>query len=538
MQFFSPDNPNLYISLALSIINGVLMCFAAYKFFQMIQLSGYRIKGYFMWIRDNKWKYVTRMFLLSLLSAFCVLTTNALFNIYGNAMYSYIGLIFYFTFAIVFIIDLYRAPKKVPLKNTRRMNRLNVAMFLFVSAFSFIMTALSTEYFGFIRFGILCFVPAFVPFFVPLVHGALIPLESFIVVRYEVRAKRKLAKMPELIKIGITGSFGKTSTKYILNSILSEKYRVCMSPHSFNTLPGLSKVVNNYLKEDDEILISEMGARNVGDIKKLCNLIHPKYGIITGIGTQHLQYFKSVENILKTKNELIDSLPQDGCAIFNSKNAGSIQLYDKCHLENKVLSYQNASAKDITFDESGTTFTLVINGKEYPAKTKLLGNHNVDNILLCVELCLKLNLTETQILNGISKLEPVPHRLELIKTENNIILDDSYNASVEGSSVALEVLSHMTGAKIVITPGLVELGKKEYEENYKFGQHIAKIADKVIIVNNVNFKAIKDGLSSENFMEENIYQAPTLNSAKTLLSEFIKSGDSILFENDLPDNYV
>lgn len=538
MQFFSLSNANLYIAIVLSIVNGVLMCFASYKFFQMIQLSGYRIKGYFIWVRDNKWKYVTRMVLLSLLSAFCVLTTNALFNSYGNAMYSYIGLIFYFYFTIVFIIDLYRAPKKVPLKNTRRMNRLNVAMFLFVAVFSFFMIAISTEYFGFIRFGILCVVPALVPFFVPLVHAILIPLEIFIVTKYKLKAKHKLSKMPSLIKIGITGSFGKTSTKYILNTILSQKYKVCMSPHSFNTLPGLCKVVNNYLEENDEILITEMGARNVGDIKKLCNLISPMHGIITGIGSQHLQYFKSIDNILKTKNELIASLPKDGIAIFNSKNAGSKELFEKCELDNKILSYTHVKTGNISFDENGTEFTLYIGEKSHLCRTKLLGEHNVDNIVLCVELCIKLGLSIEQIVSGIAKLEPVPHRLELIKTDSNLILDDSYNASVEGSGVALDVLSQMKGRKVVVTPGLVELGKMEYEENCNLGRHIARVADKVVIVNDVNFKAIKEGLNIENYSEENIYQAPNLNSAQKLLGDFIAKGDCILFMNDLPDNYV
>lgn len=542
MEFFQLDSFHLYIIIALSLINGILMCFASYKFFQMIQLTGYKLKGYFLWLKDTKAKYVSRMILLSLLSAFCVLVTSALFDVYhSDAIFSYLGLIFYFVFSIVFIKNLYSAPKKVPLKNTKRMTRLTIAMFIFVSALSFVLTAISLEYFGFVKFGIMCIVPILVPFIVPVVHAILIPLEQIIISAHASRAKRKLKLMPNLIKVGITGSFGKTSTKYILNTILRQKYKVCMSPHSFNTLTGLSKVVNNYLKQDDEILIAEMGARNIGDIKKLCKLINPKYGIITAVGNQHLYSFKTVENIFKTKNELVEYIPQDGKIVFNGNNDGATKLYESCQKPKEIVgAHKNSKikAKNIVYDENGTTFDLVINKKEFSSHTYLVGSHNVQNILLCVELALTLGLSEEQIVKGISKLEPVPHRLELSKTPTNIILDDSYNASVEGSTVALEVLKSVGERKIVITPGLVELGEKEKQENINFGKRIAKVADIVVIVNNVNFEAIKEGLEQEKFSDENIYQVENLQKAKILIKDFIKKGDAILFENDLPDNYI
>ncbi|MBQ3047494.1 MAG: hypothetical protein IJD48_00565, partial [Clostridia bacterium] len=155
MEFFQLDNIHLYITIALSLINGILMCFASYKFFQMIQLTGYKLKGYFLWLKDTKAKYASRMLLLSLLSGFCVLVTNALFNIYHNdVIFSYFGLAFYFIFTIVFINNLYTSPKKIPLKTTKRMTRLIVAMFIFITIFTLFLTALSTEYFGFVKFGI------------------------------------------------------------------------------------------------------------------------------------------------------------------------------------------------------------------------------------------------------------------------------------------------------------------------------------------------------------------------------------------------
>lgn len=542
MQFLSFSNINFYIAIVLSIINGILMCFASYKFFQIIQLSGYRLRGYFAWLKDTKAKYVSRIILLGVLSVLCVLVTNALFNVYHkNSLYSYFGLIFYFYFAIVFIVNLYQAPKKVALKYTKRMNRLNVAMFLFVAIISFFLIAVSTEYFGFVSFAVVCLLPFFIPILVPVVHFLLLPLEKYIISKYVRKAKNKLKTFPNLIRVGITGSFGKTTTKYILNTILSEKYKVCMSPHSFNTNTGLSKVINDYLQEEDQVLIAEMGARRIGEIKELCDIIKPKYGIITGIGNQHLETFKSIDNILKTKNELIESLPNDGAAIFSADNDYCLKLYQQCKINKFAVGLKSKGkiiAENISFDENGTKFDLIINKKTYNCSTSLVGEHNVKNILICSQMAKELGLSNEQIVVGISKLKPIPHRLEIIKTESNIILDDSYNASVEGSDVALNVLNNLKGRKIVITPGLVELGDKEKEENITFGKKLSKIADIVVIVNKVNFNAIKQGLDSEKFDDNNVYQAETLDKAKKLIKDFVKQGDVILFENDLPDNYI
>ncbi len=541
MNFFAVDNIHLYITIALSVINGILMCFASYKYFQIIQLSGYKLKGYFAWLKETKWSYALRMILLSLLSAFCVLVTNALFNVYHQeALYSYIGLVFYFYFTIVFIKALYNAPKKIPLKNTTRMTRLNVAMLIFVSLFSFVVVWGSFQYLSFVKFGALCIVPAVVVFIVPVVHLIMLPLEKLIVSRYLHQAKSKLAKRNDLIKIGITGSYAKTSVKYILNTILSQKYKVCMSPQSFNTQTGLSKVVNNYLTDLDQVLIAEMGARSKGDIKKLCKLISPQYAIITGISPQHLLTFKSLDNIKRTKFELVESLSQNGVCVFNGFDQDVCDMYSWANIDKKYLvgKDKDISAKDIQFDQDGTKFVLVLGEKEYNVHTKLLGEHNVQNILLCVQMAKCLGLSDQQIVRGIKSLQPVPHRLELVKTATNLILDDSFNANIRGSKIALDVLGKLPGRKIVITPGLVELGEREYDENVVFGEQIAGVADFVIIVNKVNFEAIKEGLDNKKFKEENISQAETLEQAKILMKEILQPGDTVLFENDLPDNYI
>ncbi len=550
MSFFNLNNPELYIGIAFAIVNAILLCFASSKFLQIIQLSGYKISGYRVWLADTHAKYISRLAMLSFISFSCMLITVVIFDAYlGYASYlAYIGFAFYLFFLIYFICNMYIAPQKTPLKTTYRMNRLIACLFTIIAIVSFILFWISTTYLPlyvpYIRFSVVALTPLLLPLLVPLAHFIMLGYEILNHKKFISWAKKKLKKYPDLIKIGITGSVGKTSTKFILNSILSEKYNVCMTPHSFNTPMGLTKVVLDYLKPSHEVLITEMGAKQPGEIQALCDIIKPKYGILTLVGSQHLATFGSLENIAKTKNELINSLPTDGIAIFNGDNEPSIKLYEKCKIEKCLITTKEcessfAYAKDVVLNERGINFTLCIDNKNISCKTKLIGMHNLKNILLCSALAYKLGLSLEQIKIGISKLEPINHRLELKKENGLIILDDSFNSSVEGSNSALECLKMFkTGKKIIVTPGLVELGQLEKESNFNFGAKIAETCDEVIIVNKVNKNSITEGLLSEGFSEEKISFATNLLEAKLKLKDIAKKGDVILFENDLPDNYT
>lgn len=545
MPFFSTANPNLYIAIALSVINGVLLCFCGYKFLHILQLSGYKMQGYKVWLKDTHAKYILRIAMLSLMSLAGMLVTVALFDSYTSHQnyFSYIGLIFYFTFTIVFIVNMYNAPQKTPLVQTHRMTRLCILLGILMAGVTFGLIYLTTEFIPFVRFSSMAITPLLLPIMVPIAHGILVPFEILNGKRYISWTKHKLKKFPNLIKIGITGSYGKTSTKYILNTILSENYNVCITPHSFNTPMGITKVVLSYLKPHHDVLITEMGAKQVGDIKFLCDIVKPQYGILTSVGSQHLSTFGTLENIEKTKFELIKSLPENGLAIFNGNNEKAMNLFNKCTIKKYATKTDSADGafaygKDVKISSSGINFVLVIDGKEIECKTKLIGKHNLENILMCCALAYNLGLTLEQIKLGISKLKPINHRLELKKENGITILDDAYNSNVEGSLCALETLNlFKTGKKIVITPGLVELGRKEKEENINFGRNIAKFADLVIVVNKTNKDAIITGLKEENFPEDKILFASTLIEARILLKDNAEKGDVVLFENDLPDNY-
>ncbi len=367
------------------------------------------------------------------------------------------------------------------------------------------------------------------------------PLEEAIKNHYLNDAKRKLKKRNDLMKIGITGSFGKTSAKFFLHTILCEKFSVCTSPESFNTPMGLTRVVREHLQEHHQILIAEMGARYVGDIGELCDLIHPTIGIVTALGPQHLETFGSMENLINTKYELIDSLPQDGLAVLNFENQYCKTFADRT--KTKVLSFGfhegcDIYAKDITVTSIGSRFILCAGDEEITCKTKLLGKHNVLNILSASAVAHHLGLTLQEIARGIAKIEAVPHRLQILPTGNGItVIDDAFNSNPEGARVALEVLSSFEGRKIIITPGMIELGQREREENFLFGKNCAAVVDIALLIGKNRTAPIYEGLIRGGFDSNNIVVLNNLEEATAHLATLTRVGDVVLFENDLPDSY-
>lgn len=545
-DFLNLNNLPFLMCLVVSVINGVLLVLLARKFLQILQLSGYKIRGYFVWLKDTKAKYISRIALLCSLSLCCVLVIDFLFGGYHpDRLFSYIGLLFYIYFSIVLVVNVNKTPQKTPLVQTRRMSRLMTLLFLLGAGITFVAIWLCSVWVPFLAFNVAVLIPMFLPLLVPVVHFILLPLEAFIRWTYIEAAKQKLKKYPDLIKIGITGSYGKTSVKHILNVMLSQKYNVCMSPHSFNTPMGLTKVVLKYLKKENQVLIAEMGAKQVGDIKYLCNLIEPQHAILTGVGSQHYQTFGSAENISKTKYELIQSLPENAVAVFNIDNKPSKRLFKQCELKNKVgASYHNQAElkiDNVKLSPNGSEFNLVYGDESVKCKTKLLGKHNILNILMSATLALKLGVTLKQIAKAVGEVEPMNHRLEPINKGDLVILDDAYSSNEEGAKMALDVLDlYKDYNKICITPGIVELGEQEYKTNVLFGEKMAKICNSVIIVNKVNAEAIKQGLENGNFNQENILQVETLQDSNAKLSEILQKNQKnvVLYMNDLPDNYT
>jgi len=312
-----------------------------------------------------------------------------------------------------------------------------------------------------------------------------------------------------------------------------------MTPESYNTTMGVVRTINEKLKPIHQLFVCEMGAKYNGDIKEICDIVNPQFGVITAVGPQHLDTFKTVENVAKTKFELVDSLPKDvGLAFVNweDENIRKVKInnFIKYGL-NKSCDYY---AENIEVTEKGSSFDVVMqNGKKINVKTKLLGNLNVLNIVAGVAIADKMGLTEEQIKMGVKFIKPVEHRLELRPNNNgSIIIDDSYNSNNRGAKMALEVLGSFKNRKrILITPGIVELGDKSYEINKELGKEATKHSDFIILVGEKQAGPMLDGLKECKYPKENTMVAKNLDEAIKKMYELMDSNTVVLLENDLPD---
>ena len=547
-QVFS--SPNIIVYVVLSLLNGVMLFFASLKFILVMQQSNYKSKRYFKWLGSKETPYLARLMLLCLLGLlfFCVLCI-CFAPVVGNTVASYIGFIAYALFTILYINTESSVNAKVPLKRTKRIVRLSIVFMLLLSSVTFglmvlldyIAYLIGTEVVGILRYCIICGLPILTPYILFIANQLVQPFENLIARYYINKSTRKLDNS-NVIKIGITGSFGKTSVKEILRTILSQKYRVLATPSSFNTPLGIALSVKQ-LDSTHDVFIAEMGARSKGDIKTLAKIVKPKYGVLTGINNQHLETFGSIENTMATKFELFECLPTDGAGFFNTNNEGAKELFDKFQGEKYSSGIDChdglVSATNVVIDSRGTSFTLNIKG-EAPVEctTVLLGKHAVKNICLASSIAYKIGMTPEEIAVGINRIQTIIHRLELRPNNRNIIIiDDSYNSNEDGVKAAMEVLSTFSGRKIVLTPGLVELGKMENVMNLEFGRTLAKHADIVFVIGKHNAEILVSGLLDGGMPKENIVFAKSLNKANQELNAILKEGDVVLFENDLPDNY-
>lgn len=570
-----------------------LYMFCMPKVIHMFQQESYQIRDYFRWLNKNPKQ---AFFLggkklgITLGAGIAMLGVGALSKSIGitglslELIYYTQLLLFYIVFyvAVIKLIKKWKDERKVAKKKlvyTSRVKRLIfftvIAAFLIAASLSNFTSPFYLTVFKGLEGTIMLIAQMVINYMImiftmPVVMllGSFLawPTETLINDYYISSAMWKIVrpKYKKLIRIGITGSYGKTSTKFILKTILSEKYNVLATPESYNTTMGNVKIIRKELKPEHEIFISEMGARYKGDIRKICDFVYPQIGIITSIGPQHLESFKNIENVANTKAELLRAIPKKNekslanmymnlgknaseelakCAIFLPNDGGECKkLYDNEN-ERQKFSYglndkKGVYAKNIKMSSNGCEFTAVTSIGEIRCVSKLLGEHNIQNILGAIAIAVFLGLSKEQIARGVSKIEPVEHRLQLLANPNgSIVIDDAFNSNPVGSKAALDVLKSFDGRKIVITPGMVELGEKEAEFNKEFGRHMAKCTDIAILVGIKRSKPIEEGLIEKGFDKMNIFVVADLNAATQKLAEVTKSGDVILFENDLPDNY-
>jgi UDP-N-acetylmuramoyl-tripeptide--D-alanyl-D-alanine ligase len=383
---------------------------------------------------------------------------------------------------------------------------------------------------------------ALVPFFIFLAGLLMKPVEAYVHRHFIKLAKNKLARMPDLTVIAITGSYGKTSTKFMIRDLLNERYSVCSTPDSYNTPMGICKVINNNLEAHHQILVLEMGARYEGNIDDLCDIAQPDIAVVTNVGIAHLETFGSQDAIARTKSTLVRRTKPGGKVVLNADDErvnAMADLRDDVEIIKVGLEAGDIRAQDIDYSHRGMEFTVTTGDEENVFNMKLLGSHNVQNMLFAVGVAKLLGLRLSTMAMAAQNIQPVEHRLELKKQGDITVIDDAFNSNPIGAKNAVETLSEFkTGRRIIITPGMIELGDLQEQKNREFGQQIGNAElDLVILVGQEQTKAIKEGIESTGFDMEKVQTAQSLYEANRTMQNFVEEGDVVLYENDLPDSF-
>lgn len=375
-----------------------------------------------------------------------------------------------------------------------------------------------------------------------LMHEITMPVETIVKQHYLNDAKRILAQRSELKIVGITGSFGKTSSKHILQEIISEEYYSLMTPASFNTPMGITITIREHLKPIHEVFICEMGADKVGEIDFLTKFVKPQFGVLTSIGPQHLQTFGSIENIISEKFKIIENLPHDGVGFLNYDNEyiRSYQIANPCKIITFAIDHEDADfrAVNIVYSPNGSSFDVILPNKEMISfQTRLLGKHNIMNILAAIAVGSYLGIELSHLQQAVQRVQYVEHRLE-VKTEKGVTwIDNAFNSNPVGAQMSLEVMSRMPGRRYIITPGLIDLGEKQEEYNEAFGSQMLGTVDEVYLVGIQQTKPIVEGLQKSGFDMQNVHVFATIHEAYHQVRSRAQAGDTILLENDLPDAF-
>ena len=448
---------------------------------------------------------------------------------------------------------LYRSdrPKK-PLAWTARMRRLGVAAAL-LAALPLVVAAIAGGGRG--AAGALTWLTAllvadfFAPYVVYLALRLTQPIETHIQEGFKDQARARIAARRDLTVVAITGSYGKTSTKAVVAELLGQRLNVLATQGSYNTPNGIALTVNNRLRDAHQVLVLEMGMRYAGDIRELCEIVRPDIAIVTSVGVAHLETMGTIEAIAREKGSLLREMTPGGTAILNGDDPRVTTMTGR---ESRALrvsldpdSDADFVATDVRYDASGMTMTVreAATGETATLTTRLLGAHNATNVLLGVAVGRALGLRLRALAAAATRLTPVAHRLALREENGITILDDAFNANPVGAKGALEVLGQMaaqgtTGRRVVVTPGMVELGERQEAENRAFGREMARHVDLAILVGPRQTAPIRAGLADAGFPDDRVVVVKSLFEARDHLATWQRAGDVVLYENDLPDQYA
>jgi UDP-N-acetylmuramoyl-tripeptide--D-alanyl-D-alanine ligase len=431
---------------------------------------------------------------------------------------------------------------------------------------------------------------AFAPWTLLGANLALRPVQTAINRHYERQARHLLADW-EPLTIGITGSYGKTTTKFCVGAVLETDTPTLVTPDSYNSFLGVIRTINERLEWRHRRFVVEMGMFRRGDIAELCELVHPRIGVITAIGPMHLERLGSIEAIAAAKAELLEALPPDGHFVTNADDPRCLELAARAIVPVTLFGIQTAAdvghgvltqagtpdssvegsltavaalrtpqstpnhspkntpeaqviASDVRLADGRTQFNLQLDGPDsplLPVSAGLLGHHNVSNLLAAAAVGHVLGIEPVRIAAALASVEAPAHRLQPIHNRQAgiVVIDDAYNSNPEGAAAALEVLrEHPAKRRLLVTPGMVELGELETELNRAFGEQAAAVCDIAILLGHLRTEPIREGLAAAGMDSDSMHVVRDIAEATTLLASITRAGDVILFENDLPDTYA
>ncbi len=516
----------------LAVVTLVAMLIPTKHALHMFQQNRYELGRYSKWLAGNK-KMIQGM----LVTTLCYIVVAGLLTYFaGFTIFAWVwvGLLLVFT-GISFTREKNKKYIK-PLVYTGRVKRQIAVMVLLEIGLVFLSFKLLPQYACISTLVII--LPWILIFLVGWITS---PIEALVKQWFIGQAKKILREDKDLIKIGITGSYGKTSTKNVMQAMIGEQFNTLMTPASYNTPMGITITIRTLLKPIHQVFVCEMGADHVGEITSLMKFVQPSIGVVTSIGPQHLTTFGSQENIIKEKMQMMELLPKDGLGVLNYDN-DFIRNY---RLKNpvKTVSYGVKSrdvdyyADDITYTRMGSSFTVIHRDEHVRIETKLLGELNILNILSAICVARHLNVPWTIIQRAAKNMKQVEHRLELKTINGYRFIDDAFNSNPVGSAMALEVLSMMPNTRYVVTPGMIDLGSIQDEANKEFGRKMKGKADEVILVGEIQTKPIYEGLQEANFDMQRVIVVKTVKEAFDHIYRHALPSDTILLENDLPDAF-
>ena len=492
------------------------------------QLKEYRFDRYMAKIKDG-----------FKLSAFLIVAFYWLLLIYilllnfnfRNIFYLYLALAFYSLYKL--FSKQWRFPRP-----TFKILALGGIVFLSLTLFTFIFWS---HFFIFALTLELIF-PIYVYLGVLIVHVPTLLIKN----NLKKKARNKIISLPNLTVIAITGSYGKSSTKEFLYTILSEKYKVIKAPGNINTPIGITNFIISEVNESHQFFICEIGAYKKGEIKEICDFINPKVGILTGINQQHLGLFGSQEDIIKGKFELIESLSGQGTAILNYDNTHIKEKIKKSNFKVGNIVFYSVREKadfwinNLKIEKDFSSFTAFSKkGGSADFKVNLPGPDNSLNFLGALAAASTIGMSFAEILRGCNKINSNQGLIKLKTGFNGLnIIDSTYSSNPDSVSSHLEYLKIWPGKKIIIMPCIIELGNDSKKIHKEIGGQIAKVCDLAIITTKIKFKELKEGFLASNGKEEGILYESNPDKIFDKINNLAQENGTILLESRVPKKLI